>query len=86
MKNLDRETKEFKEREKYAQKVIDILFQDYNDNQTKPIMSCKDYLNLLDWSIKDYESCGYDMLVYRTFFNILKRKRELLEKKCSEEN
>ena len=61
---------EFKRNERLAQMVMDILIEDYFDrDKTKSKLNDKVYSELIEWSFKDYERCGFNMQVYRIYWN-----------------
>jgi hypothetical protein len=75
---------DFKKSESLAQKVMDILITDYlnkdklrihDEDRSEIRMNNQEYLSLIKWSIEDYESCGYNMHMYRIYLNVLKEQK-----------
>ena len=68
-----RDNKEFKKNEGLAQKVMDLLIEDYfNRDKTLSKLNDREYKELITWSLKDYESCGFDMTMYRIYSGVLR--------------
>ena len=68
---------EFKKNEGLAQLVIDLLINDYfNRDKSLSKLNDKEYKSLINWSIIDYESCGFDMSMYRIYSGILNKQEE----------
>ena len=66
-------SEEFKKEEGLAQKIIDILIENYyHRDKTKSKIRDKEYLNIIEWGIKDYESHGFNMEINRTYIGIKK--------------
>ncbi len=64
-------SEEFKKNEGLAQKVMELFIDDYfNRNKTSSKFNDKEYKKLITWSLKDYESCGFDMRIYRIYSGI----------------
>ena len=62
--------KEFKKSERLAQMVMDVLIEDYlYRDKTKSKLNDKVYSELINWTLKDYESCGFNMKMYRIYWN-----------------
>ena len=63
---------EFKKNERLAQMVMDVLIENYlYRDKTKSKLNDKVYSELIRWSLKDYESCGFNMLMYRIYSGIM---------------
>jgi hypothetical protein len=79
---------EFKKNEGLAKKVMDILISDYV-NKFSMFDINPNYNNTLDiikWSLEDYETCGYNMHTFRTYYNILKKQKDLKESRLKKSN
>jgi hypothetical protein len=79
---------EFKKNEGLAKKVMDILINDYV-NKFSMFDINPNYNNTLDiikWSLEDYETCGYNMHAFRTYYEILKKQKELKENRLKKSN
>ena len=73
-----RTKKEFKKNEGLAQLVVDLLINDYfNRDKLLSKLNDKEYKTLINWSIKDYESCGFNMSLYRIYSGILNVQDEV---------
>ncbi len=60
--------KAFKKNEELAQKVMEVLIDDYyHRDKIKSKLRDKEYLGLIEWSILDYESCGFNMDICRIY-------------------
>ena len=65
--------KEFKKNEGLAQKVMELLIDDYfNRDKNLSKLNDKEYKDLIIWSLKDYESCGFDMTIYKIYSGVFK--------------
>jgi hypothetical protein len=79
---------EFKKNEGLAKKVMDILISDYI-NKFSMFDINPNYNNTLDiikWSLEDYETCGYNMHQFRTYYEILKKQKDLKENRLKKRN
>lgn len=64
---------EFKKNEGLAQKVMELLIDDYfNRDKNLSKFNDKEYKSLINWSLKDYESCGFDMSIYRIYSGVFR--------------
>ena len=64
---------EFKKNEGLAQKVMELLIDDYfNRDKNLSKLNDKEYKDLIIWSLKDYESCGFDMTIYKIYSGVFK--------------
>jgi len=64
---------EFKRNEGLAQKVMELLIDDYfNRDKNLSKFNDKEYKSLINWSLKDYESCGFDMSIYRIYSGVFR--------------
>jgi len=65
--------KEFKKNEGLAQKVMELLIDDYfNRDKNLSKFNDKEYKDLITWSLRDYESCGFDMSMYRIYSGVFR--------------
>jgi len=64
--------KGFKRNEGLARRVMEILINDYLNKDRIRNLNDRDYLELIEWSLKDYESMGYNVLEYRKYLEVLK--------------
>jgi len=65
--------KEFKKNEGLAQKVMELLIDDYfNRDKNLSKFNDKEYKDLITWSLRDYESCGFDMGMYRIYSGVFR--------------
>ncbi|MCK5625053.1 hypothetical protein KAI04_04375 [Candidatus Pacearchaeota archaeon] len=67
--------KQFRKLERYAKTVINILIRDYIiSKHDKTYFWMKNYINLIQVSIEDYQSCGYNMDKEIKSFSKLEKK------------
>jgi hypothetical protein len=72
---------EFKRSEGLAKKVMEILIDDFVKREDwENMINREQYFELIQWSLEDYESCGYNMKQYRTYVEILKIQEERKKK------
>ena len=65
--------KEFKKNEGLAQKVMELLIDDYfNRDKNLSKFNDKEYKDLITWSLRDYESCGFDMTIYKIYSGVFR--------------
>ena len=65
--------KEFKRNEGLAQKVMELLIDDYfNRDKNSSKLNDKEYKELINWSLTDYESCGFNMKMYRIYSGVIR--------------
>jgi len=70
---IRRMNEEFKKNEGLAQKVMELLIDDYfNRDKNLSKFNDKEYKSLINWSLKDYESCGFDMSIYRIYSGVFR--------------
>jgi len=68
---------EFKKNERLAKRVMDILLNDYSRREEYGFLyNEKENLDIIEWSIIDYESCGFSMGPYKYHLNIIKDQYE----------
>ena len=70
---MEIKSEEFKKNEGLAQKVMDLLIDDYFNGRDKVNrLDDKEYKNIIVWSLRDYESCGFDMSKYKVYSGVFK--------------
>lgn len=70
-----------------AKKVLDILLNDYaRREEIGTNLEDGEYLSVIEWSILDYESCGFKMDGYKSYVQILKKQYLAKINKLKERN
>jgi hypothetical protein len=71
------QNKVFLKNEGLAKKVMDILMNNFDVNISVTDTTINyNALDLIKWSIEDYESCGFNMKSYRGYYNLLKKQQD----------